>query len=688
LNQRLSRLAFLVGTLFLILTAVGQAASNKNLPQQYKHWLNEEVTYIISSQEKKQFLALTTDAERDNFIKSFWDERNPNRGSTENTYKEEHYKRLAYANEHFGNTKAQDGWHTDMGQIYITLGPPQQKQSFQQGRNVRQMELWFYQSQTPALPLHFYVLFYKRSIGEPFTLYSPYQDGPNALVTGLEGKNDQKNSLDIIERSLGKQMAHVALSLIPTERTDITDYAPTLESDALLSEIRGLADNPYTVQHIEEMKANERVTSSVLTNRNQTELMYATVRDDHGRMMLNYLLSNRQPDMQYVGALPDGTQGYSITVRAAVATDKGQNIYTQEDVLTGQISAGEKDALERKSLAVEGRLPLAAGTYQIAVTLTNNLNHEASVTRKTVTVASPRPGSFGLSELVAYNKPSPLQDPQDMEPFDFAHLRFAPRGAQTVQLRAGEKLPLVFQLWMPPAAAATDAVSHAVHLHYVFGSVSMSGEATPAIEDEDVQANNLDGAGNLLTGHTLDTSSLNPGRYRLVVKASDEATKQVAFATLNIEVYSADVPVETWALHGAGPKHGLAEDDVKRGLTAAAQGRRADAEAWYRRSINEDPTYQPALTELAQSLSNAGDTDALIALNGLGHQAAEPQTVVLIANALRKNSRGKDAIKLMTDQAALQAPSALLDNTLADAYDEQGDHSRAQEYRQQAKAIQ
>jgi tetratricopeptide (TPR) repeat protein len=416
--------------------------------------------------------------------------------------------------------------------------------------------------------------------------------------------------------------------------------------------------------------------------------MYATVRDDHGRMMLNYLLSNRQPDMQYVGALPDGTQGYSITVRAAVATDKGQNIYTQEDVLTGQISAGEKDALERKSLAVEGRLPLAAGTYQIAVTLTNNLNHEASVTRKTVTVASPRPGSFGLSELVAYNKPSPLQDPQDMEPFDFAHLRFAPRGAQTVQLRAGEKLPLVFQLWMPPAAAATDAVSHAVHLHYVFGSVSMSGEATPAIEDEDVQANNLDGAGNLLTGHTLDTSSLNPGRYRLVVKASDEATKQVAFATLNIEVYSADVPVETWALHGAGPKHGLAEDDVKRGLTAAAQGRRADAEAWYRRSINEDPTYQPALTELAQSLSNAGDTDALIALNGLGHQAAEPQTVVLIANALRKNSRGKDAIKLMTDQAALQAPSALLDNTLADAYDEQGDHSRAQEYRQQAKAIQ
>ncbi|MDR3734205.1 MAG: GWxTD domain-containing protein [Acidobacteriaceae bacterium] len=687
MNQRLPRFALLLGALLLVFSSIAQAASTKNLAPQYKHWINEEVTYIISTNEKKQFLALTTDVERDNFIKSFWEARNPNPGSSSNSYKEEHYRRLAYANATYGNTKAQDGWRTDQGQIYITLGAPQQKMKYQQGRNVRAMEVWFYQSPTPALPAHFYVLFYKRSIGEAFSLYSPYQDGPNRLVTGLEGKNEQKNSLDIIERALGKNMAHIALSLIPTERTDITDYQPTLESDALLASIKGLADNPYTIQHIEEMKASERVTASVLTGRNQADLMYDIVRDDHGRLTLNYLLHNRQPDPKFVGALPDGTQGYSVTLRASVATEKGQQVYTQEDVMTGQISAKQNEAMERKTFGAEGRLPLAAGTYAIAFTLTNNLNHEATINRKTFTVVAPKPGSFGMSELLAYTAPAPVKDPEDKMPFDFAHLRFPPRGAQIVTLHAGEKLPIAFQIWMPPAATS-DTVSHTVHLHYVFGNVAANGSEAPNVDDEDVQANNLDGAGNLLTGHTLDTSELQPGHYRLVVKATDQTTKQTAFATLNFEVYSEDIPVDTWTVYGPGPAHGLAEDDVRRGLAAAAMGRVGDAEAWYRRALVENPTYQPALTRLAESLTGRGDLAALVALSQQGHQVAEPQAVVLIADAMRKSERGKEAIKFMTEQMALQAPSALLDTKLAEAYDEQGDHSRAQEYRQQAKSLQ
>ena len=102
----------------------------KSLSPQYRHWVNEEVSYIISSDEKKEFLSLKSDGERENFIQSFWKSRNPNPGSDINVYKEEHYRRLAYANEHFGAIAAQNGWRTDQGRIYITLGEPQQQANY------------------------------------------------------------------------------------------------------------------------------------------------------------------------------------------------------------------------------------------------------------------------------------------------------------------------------------------------------------------------------------------------------------------------------------------------------------------------------------------------------------------------------------------------------------------------------
>ena len=88
----------------------------------YQRWLNEDVAYLITAGERREFLALETDADRDAFITQFWDRRNPSPGSAENTFKEEHYRRLAYANEHFASSV--QGWRTDRGRIYITYGPP------------------------------------------------------------------------------------------------------------------------------------------------------------------------------------------------------------------------------------------------------------------------------------------------------------------------------------------------------------------------------------------------------------------------------------------------------------------------------------------------------------------------------------------------------------------------------------
>jgi TonB family protein len=88
----------------------------------YATWLNQDVAYIITPEERTAFLALTNDEERDKFIQNFWERRNPTPGSPVNLFKEEHYARIAYANQHFAANKP--GWMTDRGRVYIVYGKP------------------------------------------------------------------------------------------------------------------------------------------------------------------------------------------------------------------------------------------------------------------------------------------------------------------------------------------------------------------------------------------------------------------------------------------------------------------------------------------------------------------------------------------------------------------------------------
>ncbi len=105
------------------------------LDSAYKKWLNEDVPYIISSEERSAFLHLDTNEAREQFIEAFWQRRNPDQDSPENTFKEEHYRRIAYANEHYAS--GIPGWKTDRGRIYIMWGPADEVQSASQRRHLR-----------------------------------------------------------------------------------------------------------------------------------------------------------------------------------------------------------------------------------------------------------------------------------------------------------------------------------------------------------------------------------------------------------------------------------------------------------------------------------------------------------------------------------------------------------------------
>jgi GWxTD domain-containing protein len=109
----------------------------------WQKWLNEDVVYIISDEERAAFERLSTDEERQHFVEQFWARRDPTPDTPENEFKEEHYRRLAYANQHFASS--QPGWKTDRGRTYIVWGPPDEIDSHpKRAGSAFGIEMWRY----------------------------------------------------------------------------------------------------------------------------------------------------------------------------------------------------------------------------------------------------------------------------------------------------------------------------------------------------------------------------------------------------------------------------------------------------------------------------------------------------------------------------------------------------------------
>jgi GWxTD domain-containing protein len=672
----------LTAVLLLSILPASAAKSEKGLAPNYRHWLDVEVTYIISSAEKKQFLSLTTDQERDSFIQAFWRVRNPDPGSDSNSYKEEHYRRLAYANEHFGVAKYENGWQTEMGRIYIILGKPKQRAPYHEKPNLRDMEIWFYEAETPVLPPYFYVLFYRRSLNDSYRLYSPSQDGPVALVTTGESQNDNKLALKFIRDSAGDEVAKTTCTLIPGESVDFDNFRPTMDSDMLLANINGLPDNPLTKERLEANRLREHVTTSILIGDQDMTISSTVLRDEEGRQTASYMLTSRLPDPRIIGPRSDGSFYYDLSLRTTVVTAAGKPVYDQEEQLAGKLTGAQAEIAKKKRFAAEGRLPLTPGTYTVIATLTNNVNHIATRQRASLTVPAVKSQTIGISDPLEYAAPAAMPDPQGRLPFSMSKLRFTPRGAQSVTLSAGAKLPIVFQLWLDPKTAGA-AEPEKVHLHYVFGAVTASHDSATE-ENEDIDVTNRDKAGNILTGHTVDTSNLTVGTYRLVIGATKEGMRQTAYAAMTLHVERVADYADMWTAFGAMSAGGIALDDLKRGLSAESQGSDAEAQSFYARALAEGGGDARPLDLLAALLQRQGKNDDLAALSQqpmIAGTAMSPKTLLAISQGLTKTGNPKGVVRMLEAQIKMQPPNAELYRTLADACEATGNESRARDLR-------
>jgi GWxTD domain-containing protein len=146
----LAALGLCIGTVALAQSAQSTASATvtgstlQSLPREYQRWLDEDVHWIITAEERDAFLQLSKKADRDHFIEEFWSRRDPE-GGTE--FKQRHYQRLAYVNEHFAADIP--GWKTDRGRIFILYGPPDGVRS-EPGRDNAgsspKVQVWHYRS--------------------------------------------------------------------------------------------------------------------------------------------------------------------------------------------------------------------------------------------------------------------------------------------------------------------------------------------------------------------------------------------------------------------------------------------------------------------------------------------------------------------------------------------------------------
>lgn len=357
----------------------GQAKVNpKDLAPQYQDWL-KLVSYIIMDKEKDVFLHLTTDRDRDLFIRAFWRLRDPTPGTPENEFQTEHTKRFQEANRKFRFGSAREGWMTDRGRFYILLGPPVSTEFIAGDRDVYPAEIWSYYGDTSkGLPTHFQLVFYQYKNAGEFKLYDPVSDGPARLL--VNGMTDfAPSDYEGMYKELFKvqpDLALVAFSIIPGE----SEYGlqPSLQTPIYMAAImnspkKGL-DESYAT-HFLNFKGV--VSTEYLTNYMKSDGRVAIVFDPlTGLTFCDFAIAPERLSLDYYEPKDEYFCAFQIDVSLR-SGDKTVFQYGKEYPIT--IPESELKDTEGMGYSIADSFPIIEGKYHLTVLLRNTAGREFAV---------------------------------------------------------------------------------------------------------------------------------------------------------------------------------------------------------------------------------------------------------------------------------------------------------------------
>ncbi len=379
---------------------IAQKKSPKDLPPIFKKWLEEEVVYIITSLEKDVFLQLDSDRERELFIEAFWKHRDPTPGTPKNEFKEEHYRRIQYANSTLGRSAPIPGWKTDRGRFYILLGEPRDIERFSGEAEIYNTEVWFYQGlATYGLPAGFYLVFYQKGGSGDYVLYSPISDGPQALLTSYFG--DQANYLQAYRKlkQVSPNLAQVSMSLIPGESSRFG--RPTLASDLLLNSIQALPEKEVKDIYAQKFLMYKDVIEVEYTaNYMPSDSIVCVFKDSPDEYFVHYSIEiNRFSVHAY-----EDKYTTNLKINGQITDLEGKTIYQYEDSIPIELTEDQLHSITYKPFDLYDMFPLVPGSFKFSVLLKNEASQEFTSLEREIIIPEDEPNPRLSQLLLGYQQ--------------------------------------------------------------------------------------------------------------------------------------------------------------------------------------------------------------------------------------------------------------------------------------------
>ncbi len=573
--------------LFLCLPSSSYAQKRNGLAPQYSKWLNEEVNYIITDEEKKGFLRLTTDADRDRFMEDFWTIRNPVPGAVPNTYKEEHYKRLAYVNDNFGRKSGTPGWRTDMGRSYILFGKPKTRAQFISYSQLYPCELWFYSNETgnPSIPSYFSLLFFMPEDAGEFRFYRPFLDGPMTLVRGTQFNSnaDVYNFL----RPIGPDLALASISLVPGEVFDLQTYTPGMGSDMLLARIQNFANDYFNVNQIRERRSlQEHVTAYFMSaDQRPLDVNVLSLADPNGQYWVDYSVSIDRPEL---GKPAPDNKSLSVALSYRLLTEAGKLVV--EDSSERLWPAFEPTDGKKTFLPfqIAGRLPVAPGKYTLEITIAQRDEAKSFHGQQSVVVGGRAP--ITISGPLLVTKISHPQRADATTPFQYFGTQFEPAARHVLESR----LPLRVLYQLESADTPED-----LDIEYTIAH-TLNRDARKTITENVHAAQFRDKR--LITSKALPLTGLPDGEYRVVMTVKKAGSAE-SLASVNVAM-RLDTTAADAALYFDPNTRKMNQPGVGayiRALCALSQGEADLATSYLRQSVDQNPANETAAWQLIRA---------------------------------------------------------------------------------------
>ncbi|MGA7339878.1 MAG: GWxTD domain-containing protein [Terracidiphilus sp.] len=508
-----------------------QKELRQELSTTYKTWLNEEVPYIITDEERKAFMSLSNDEERDAFIEAFWQRRNPNPDSPENEFREEHYRRIAYANEHFAAGKP--GWKTDRGHIYIAFGPPDDIDSHPSG-GLYERPPEEGGGSTSTFPFEVWHYRYLEGIGENidiefvdtcqcgdyhFTIDRSEKDAllhvPGAGLTDYE----EMNHKDKTDRFKGNGIESLGAG-------PMGDAEQGKEFDRIELAAKLFAPPPVKFTDLDADLDAYNSTHKILSGPPfpfDVRTDFVKVTDSMDLVPITLQIRNR--DITFV--TKDGVSKGVVNILGKVTTIMHKTVQTfEETVEIDQPSELLEQSLDRKSVYWKA-LPLQPGLYRldIAIKDVNNPDH-IGIYGRGIEVPAFEDEKLGTSSLILADEMHTVSSRDIGEGSfiisnTFIRPRVSSNAATPVSFHRGQDLNFwmqVYNLGIDEATKSNSAVVTYEITDAATGTVMLQKE----LESKDLGAH----SDQLTVEKSLPIAGLQPGRYKVTVKINDAISKQ------------------------------------------------------------------------------------------------------------------------------------------------------------------